>query len=74
MSILPMMTAQTVIKKLERASFNHVGTRGSHYLLKNYTSGRKTSVPIHGGRDLGRGLLADIIKQAGLTVKEFIDL
>lgn len=29
---------------------------------------------IHGGKSIGRGLLNKIIKQAGLSVKEFIKL
>lgn len=29
---------------------------------------------MHTGKDIGRGLLTKIIKQAGLTVKEFINL
>jgi predicted RNA binding protein YcfA (HicA-like mRNA interferase family) len=33
-----------------------------------------TSVPMHGGKSIGRGLLMAIIKQAGLSVKEFIEL
>ena len=74
MSILPMMAARTVIQKLIRADFTYVGTRGSHYYFKHYLKGLITSVPKHGGKDIGRGLLAQIIKQAGLTIKEFLDL
>ena len=33
-----------------------------------------TSVPMHGGKDIGRGLLTKILKQAGLSVKEFLKL
>jgi mRNA interferase HicA len=74
MSILPMMTARAVMQKLLRAGFTYVGTRGSHYYFKHYLKGLITSVPKHGGKDVGRGLLTQIIKQAGLTVKEFLDL
>lgn len=33
-----------------------------------------TNVPAHASRDLPRGTLRDIIKQAGLTVEEFLEL
>lgn len=29
---------------------------------------------MHGGKTIGRGLLSKIIKQAGLSIKEFIGL
>ena len=73
MSILPILTARVVIKKLLRAGFRHIYTKGSHYYFKHYISGRITSVPYH-SKSLGRGLLTKIIKQAGLTVKQFLDL
>lgn len=74
MSILPIMAARAVMQKLLRAGFTYIGTKGSHYYFKHQAKGLMTSVPKHGGKDIGRGLLAQIIKQAGLTVKEFIDL
>jgi len=41
--------------------------------LKNPISGRRTTVPIHGG-DIKRGLLKQILKQAGLSEREFREL
>jgi predicted RNA binding protein YcfA (HicA-like mRNA interferase family) len=35
---------------------------------------RATTVPVHKGRDLPRPMLRAIIKQAGLTAEEFVDL
>jgi predicted RNA binding protein YcfA (HicA-like mRNA interferase family) len=35
---------------------------------------RATTVPVHGNADLSKGMLRDIIQQAGLTVDEFINL
>jgi predicted RNA binding protein YcfA (HicA-like mRNA interferase family) len=31
-------------------------------------------VPVHGGEEIGRGLLSKIIKDAGLTREEFLKL
>ncbi len=74
MSILPILSARAIVSKLTRAGFYHVYTKGSHYYFKHSTSGRITVVPFHGGQDIGRGLLSKIIKQAGLTIKDFIKL
>ena len=72
MSILPILTARAVIQKLIRAGFRFLYAKGSHYYFHNSITKRMTSVPMHGGKDVGRGLLSKIIKQAGLTVKEFL--
>lgn len=74
MSILPVLAAREVVRRLLRTGFLHVGTKGSHYILKNFKTGRSTSVPLHGGKDIGRNLLGKIIKQAGISVKEFLKL
>lgn len=69
-----MMAARMVMKKLIRAGFRFLYTKGSHYYYRHPLTGRMTSVPLHGGKDIGRGLLSKIIKQAGLTIKQFLDL
>lgn len=74
MSILPILTARAVIQKLLRAGFWHIYTKGSHYYFEHYSSKRITSVPVRGGKNIGRGLLSKIIKQAGLTIDEFVKL
>lgn len=73
MSILPMMRAAEVLRRLMRAGFIIVQQRGSHVKLWNPITKHRTSIPLHSGKTIGRGLLSKIIKQAGLTVKEFID-
>jgi len=70
MSRLPTLTAKQVAKALQKAGFVAHHQRGSHLFLHHPTTGRNTIVPMHGG-DLHRGLLKEIIKQAGLTEDEF---
>ena len=74
MSILPILVARVVIQKLMRAGFKLVYIKGSHYFFRHPISNRITTVPFHGGKNIGRGLLNKIIKQTGLTIKQFIDL
>jgi predicted RNA binding protein YcfA (HicA-like mRNA interferase family) len=64
-----------VVRALERAGFAVIRTSGSHQLLVHADDPRRrTTVPHHGARDLPRGLLRAVIRQAGLTVDEFVAL
>ncbi len=72
MSILPILTARAIMQKLIRAGFRFIYAKGSHYFFQHPITNRITSVPVHGGKNIGRGLLSKIIKQAGISIKEFI--
>jgi predicted RNA binding protein YcfA (HicA-like mRNA interferase family) len=71
---LPALTARDVMRALQRAGFFVVRSSGSHHLLVHETDpSRRTTVPVHPG-DLPRGLVRAIIRQARLSVDEFIAL
>ena len=53
--------------------FLHHSTGGHHYFKHPTKPGRIVTVPVHLG-DLKRSVLASILKQAGLTTEEFLDL
>ena len=74
MSILPILAAKAVMRKLGRAGFRFIHVKGSHYFFHHPLKNRITSVPLHGGKDIGRNLLRKILKQAGLSVEEFLAL
>ena len=74
MSILPIMSAREIMRKLKRGVFEFTHAKGGHQFFHNLSTNRTTSVPLHGGNDIGRNLLRKIIKQAGLSVKEFLEL
>jgi len=72
---LPSVKALAVIRALERAGFQMVRSAGSHHRLVHWQDPRRaTTVPVHKGRDLPRPMLRAIIKQAGLSVEEFVRL
>ena len=72
---LPATNARRTIRALERAGFKERRRSGSHRLLVHFEDpSRVVVVPVHGSRDLKPGTLRSIIRQAGLTVDEFIDL
>jgi predicted RNA binding protein YcfA (HicA-like mRNA interferase family) len=70
---LPAVTGREVLKALAGVGFVHVSTKGSHAKVA-HPDGRAAVVPMHGGRDIPRGTLASILRQAGLTVAEFREL
>lgn len=68
-SDLPTFNAREVIRALEKNGFTRVRQSGSHAIYR-HPDGRRTTVPIHGKRDLGRGLVRQILNDTGLTVAE----
>lgn len=72
---LPALKAREIMRALETAGFVLVRSKGSHRIFEHATDPtRRRVVPDHGGRDVPRGTLRDIVDQAGLTVEEFLDL
>ena len=70
-----MITAGAAKRALERAGFVHVRTSGSHQrMVHGSDPSRATTIPAHSGKTLKAGTLRNIIKQAGLTVDEFVGL
>lgn len=69
---LPTMTAAQIIRILERHGFKFSRQSGSHAIY-HHSDGRRTTVPIHGKRDLGKGLLKQIMRDAGLTADDLKD-
>ncbi len=71
---LPVVTPRKVIRALGRAGFVVHHTTGSHYILKHAQNPRLRVTVAYHARDLKRSALKSIIRQAGLTADEFVDL
>ena len=59
------MTARELIKMLKRDGWYEKDQKGSHLQLIHPKKKGKVTVPIH-GRDISKGTLNAILKQAGL--------
>ena len=71
---LPAIEPKRLIRALERAGFSVHRVTGSHYILKHPVKPTlRVTVPFH-NRDLKRGTLQSIVKQAGFTNEEFLNL
>lgn len=65
---LPVVSGAQAIRALERLGFIVIRQQGSHILLRRDISG--CVVPNH--KELKTGTLAGILKQAGVSVEDFI--
>lgn len=73
MSALRPLKPKKVLKLLEKLGFLVVRQRGSHIRLK-HADGRKTTVPVHSGDEIGRGLLRKILREIEVPPEEFLKL
>jgi mRNA interferase HicA len=63
---LKVVSGTHFCRTLRRHGWVHLRTKGSHQTWGK--AGRSDiTVPVHVGKDLGRGLLAALLKQSGLT-------
>ena len=70
---LPSLKPKELVAALERAGFQLKRQTGSHAILYKPGLRRPITVPLH-PKDLPTGTLRAIIRQANLTVSEFLDL
>lgn len=70
MAKLPRLTGQEMVRFLQRDGFQLLRVRGSHHFLAK--GELRTSVPVHGNRDLKIGTLRGIIRDVQLSAGEFI--
>jgi predicted RNA binding protein YcfA (HicA-like mRNA interferase family) len=70
---LPALKPVEVVKALERAGFAVKRQTGSHVIMYKAGLRRPISIPQH-PRDLPKGTVRAIVRQAGLTLEEFLQL
>ena len=69
MNKLPSLTGADMLRALQRAGFVVVRIRGSHHFVR-HPDGRATVVAVHTGENVGPGLLAKMLRDAGVTREE----
>lgn len=68
---LPSVSGNQVVGALKRVGFEQVSQKGSHAKLR-HPDGRQAIVPMH--RELARGTLRSILRQAGLSTEQLVEL
>ena len=72
MGTLSNISGKEAVKAFGRAGWSAVGQVGSHLVMTKAGSRANLSVPQH--KELSVGTLRSLIRAAGLTVDEFLDL
>ncbi|KPL03386.1 MAG: hypothetical protein AMJ73_07320 [candidate division Zixibacteria bacterium SM1_73] len=70
---LPSLTPQKIVQVLEKSGFVLDRTKGSHHIYYHPETKRRVIAPLH-KRDLPKGTLLEILKQAGIRKEELRDL
>lgn len=70
---MPRISSREAIRVLERLGFEQVRQTGSHIVMKKKTVEGEIGcvVPVH--RELKIGTLSGILKQAQISVEEFVE-
>ena len=70
---LPSLSGRDAVRAFAKLGYEVDHQTGSHIILRNANPPfRRLSVPDH--KELARGTLRELIRQAGLTVEEFVQL
>jgi len=69
-----VIAGQEAIRAFQKDGWRVANQEGSHVTLKKDGMNCNLSIPMHGGKDMKRGLLRKQIAKAGLTVDEFVSL
>jgi predicted RNA binding protein YcfA (HicA-like mRNA interferase family) len=70
---LPVLTHRKVVRILESKGFVLDRSKGSHHIYYNPETKRRAVVPVH-KKDLPKGTLLEILRQAGLSRDELEEL
>jgi len=70
---LSPIRGKDLVKVIEKQGFSQIRQRGSH-LRMVHSDGRKTTIPIHSGENVHRGLLRKILRDVNLSPEEFNQL
>lgn len=73
MSFLPSISSSRLLRILQKLGFNEQHQKGSHLFLR-HQDGRTTTVPMHKGEDIGKGLLRKILRDIKMEPKDFKEL
>jgi predicted RNA binding protein YcfA (HicA-like mRNA interferase family) len=73
-SKLPSVRPKDVVRALEKLGFEAWRQKRSYLTLYRATDRRALTIPMHFAKDIPKGTLRTIIREAGLSVQEFVKL
>ncbi len=71
---LPILTGREIVKILNKIGFHNTRkSKGSHFRYV-HSDGRKTTIPIHKGKTISKGLLRKILRDIEFAPEDFLKL
>jgi len=74
MSKLPLISGEQAIKCFQKIGYQIARQRGSHIRLCHSSGCLKKPLTVPNHKELGRGLLRKLIRDADLSLEEFLKL
>lgn len=72
---LPVLSGNDIVKILSKIGFTHARTKGSYAILNKLDKERgKITIPVPLHKELAKGTLKSIMRQADLTLEELLKL
>lgn len=71
---LPIISGREVVKVLQKVGYKVVRQRGSHIRLRDESNQNHKPLTVPDKRTIKPGLLRRLIRDAGMTVAEFVKL
>ena len=71
---IPILKPDQLIRAIEKLGFNRTRKSRSGHLRYCHPDGRRTTVPVHKGKTISRGLLRKIMRDVDISVEELKDL
>jgi predicted RNA binding protein YcfA (HicA-like mRNA interferase family) len=70
---LPLISGEEMCKVAVKLGFKMVRQRGGHTIWQ-HTDGRTTTIPVHPGKTLPRGLTHKILGDLEITVEDYVKM
>lgn len=74
MAKLTPLKPNAVVRKLRKLGFSGPLPGGKHQRMVNLSTGQIIPIPMHQGKDVGVGLIREIIREAGITREDWLAL
>jgi len=71
---LPVVSGREALKAFEKIGYKVIRQRGSHIRLRDETNENHLPLTVPDHKELKPGLLRKLLRDAGLTVDEFVRL
>lgn len=74
MTRLGAYTGDLVVRAFKRSGWTVSRQKGSHVIMERSGYDVTLSIPVHKSKDVKRGTLRDLIRDAGMTIEEFLSI